>query len=330
MNALISIIVPVYNVESYLERCIDSIINQRHKNLEIILINDGSTDSSGKICDDYAKNDDRIKVYHIKNGGSSIARNYGIERSSGEYIGFVDSDDWIKPEMYHELIKFALKHKLKVVECSHIKASDVKLKNNLENNEIRGKIESRDIALKRIINNKRFAVWRRLYHKSVIENRYFIKNILHQDVYYTVDILNEVNQIGFIENKYYVYNLENPNSVIRSNYSIKKLNSIHAGNYVVNNTKQYNREIRSAAKQYLFEFLTSHYNSLYKNPDLDVNFAHRNKIKATIKKYHSLKDFDFYSFVIIYVPSKLYNLFLVLNKTRVITKLKIIQFFKNV
>lgn len=95
MKPLVSVIVPIYNVEKYLSKCIESIINQTLSNIEIILINDGSTDSSGVIADNYAKNDSRIKVIHKKNGGQGSARNIGIELASGEYIGFVDSDDWI-------------------------------------------------------------------------------------------------------------------------------------------------------------------------------------------------------------------------------------------
>ena len=97
---LISIIVPVYNVEEYLKECIDSIINQTYKRIEIILVDDGSTDKSGKICDDYAKIDKRIKVVHKENGGLSDARNVGISVSSGKYIAFVDSDDWVEKTMY--------------------------------------------------------------------------------------------------------------------------------------------------------------------------------------------------------------------------------------
>lgn len=91
----ISVIVPVYNVEKYLSRCIDSIISQTFSDFELILVDDGSTDSSGKICDEYGKKDGRVKVIHKKNGGQSSARNAGIENSTGEYISFVDSDDWI-------------------------------------------------------------------------------------------------------------------------------------------------------------------------------------------------------------------------------------------
>ena len=103
MNPIISIIVPVYNVEEYLQRCIDSILNQRFKDFELILINDGSTDNSLKICKEYSLSDSRVKVINKENGGLSSARNAGINIAKGKYIGFVDSDDWINEEMYQTL-----------------------------------------------------------------------------------------------------------------------------------------------------------------------------------------------------------------------------------
>ena len=116
-NELISIIVPVYKVEKYLEKCVKSILKQTYTNLEIILVDDGSPDNSGKMCDELAKVDDRIKVYHKKNGGLSDARNYGVERANGEYIGFVDSDDYIHECMYEKLYEAIKKSGTLIVEC---------------------------------------------------------------------------------------------------------------------------------------------------------------------------------------------------------------------
>ena len=104
MGELISVIVPIYNVEKYIKKCIDSIINQTYKNLEIILVNDGSPDECGKICDEYERIDSRIVVIHKENGGLSDARNAGLKVMHGKYVAFVDSDDWIEPEMYLSLI----------------------------------------------------------------------------------------------------------------------------------------------------------------------------------------------------------------------------------
>ena len=98
MNHLISVIVPVYNAEKYISKCIDSILSQTFKDFELILINDGSTDNSDLICDKYASIDNRVKVFHKKNGGAGSARNLGIQKASGDWVMFVDSDDWIEPE----------------------------------------------------------------------------------------------------------------------------------------------------------------------------------------------------------------------------------------
>jgi glycosyltransferase involved in cell wall biosynthesis len=113
----ISVIVPVYNVEQYIEKCLISILSQTYKNLEIICVNDGSTDASGRICDDFAKKDHRIIVYHTENRGVSAARNKGLENFTGDYVGFVDSDDWIEPEMYEELLNLLKSKGADIASC---------------------------------------------------------------------------------------------------------------------------------------------------------------------------------------------------------------------
>ena len=103
-NALVSVVVPVYNVEAYIARCIESILSQTHRNLELILVDDGSLDHSGAICDAYAEKDSRILVIHQENAGVSKARNAGIDQAKGEYLSFVDSDDWIEPDHIQSLL----------------------------------------------------------------------------------------------------------------------------------------------------------------------------------------------------------------------------------
>ncbi|MDO5544819.1 MAG: glycosyltransferase [Eubacteriales bacterium] len=112
---LISVIVPVYNVSAWLPRCVDSILAQTYKNLEILLVDDGSTDDSGRICEEYAKKDTRIRVLHKKNGGLSSARNAGLDVAAGQYIGFVDSDDWIEPEMYAVMLALMEQYDAQIV-----------------------------------------------------------------------------------------------------------------------------------------------------------------------------------------------------------------------
>jgi len=114
----ISVIVPVYNIQEYLERCVHSICEQTYKNLEIILVDDGSTDGSGELCEKLAKEDDRIRVFHKKNGGSSSARNLGIREATGEYLGFIDSDDYVEPDMYELLADGIVRYGLEMSQIS--------------------------------------------------------------------------------------------------------------------------------------------------------------------------------------------------------------------
>ncbi|NLZ72366.1 MAG: glycosyltransferase [Bacteroidales bacterium] len=118
-NPKVSVIVPVYNAEQVLSKCVDSIINQQLKDIEIILVNDGSSDNSGKICDEYAEKDKQIRVLHIENQGVSNARNRGIELANGEYIAFVDADDWINEDMYINMFDKITREKADIIMCSH-------------------------------------------------------------------------------------------------------------------------------------------------------------------------------------------------------------------
>ena len=118
MKSLVSVIVPIYKVEKYLNKCVDSIINQSYKNLEIILVDDGSPDKCGEICDKYAEKDSRVKVIHKENGGLSDARNAGIDIAKGDYLLFVDSDDWITSNICEVLIKNANDNLSDIIACN--------------------------------------------------------------------------------------------------------------------------------------------------------------------------------------------------------------------
>ena len=128
---LISVIIPVYNVEKYLRRCIDSVINQTYKNLEIIIVDDGSTDNSSNICDEYTNKDSRVKVVHKENGGLSSARNVGIELAKGDLIAFVDSDDYIELEMYEKLKENMDKYDSDIAICQYYNSFKYSIKRQI-------------------------------------------------------------------------------------------------------------------------------------------------------------------------------------------------------
>ena len=166
----ISIIVPVYNVEQYLAECIESIRNQSLTDIEIILVDDGSPDNSGAICDDYARKDDRIRVIHKKNGGLSSARNAGLEVAIGEYIGFVDSDDWVDGEMYEVLYKNAVENQAEIAACNIAKMG---LDGQFENFDIGNKdiLFTRAEGMEELIRNQKltFSSCNKIYkRKSII------------------------------------------------------------------------------------------------------------------------------------------------------------------
>ena len=119
MNPLISLVIPVYNVEKYLDKCMESVLAQTYDNYEVILVDDGSTDNSGKMCDEYAERDSRVTVYHQKNSGVSVARNVGIENAKGEFISFIDSDDWVDESYLEKLVNAQIKYNADLTICEY-------------------------------------------------------------------------------------------------------------------------------------------------------------------------------------------------------------------
>lgn len=211
LNNLISIIVPVYKVEDYLEKCIESILNQTYKNIEIILVDDGSPDRCGKICDDYAIKDNRIKVIHKKNGGLSEARNYGINIASGEYILFIDSDDYIDKNMCEILIKEAKKNDSDIVICNYynVKENDYFInKMSITNN----KILLTNLEMMKIFFLKGYSetiiVWNKLYKKKLFytnENIRFPVGKLHEDIFTIYKLYYIANKIVVVNKPLYYY-----------------------------------------------------------------------------------------------------------------------------
>lgn len=197
MYPLISVIVPVYNVENYLRKCLESIINQTYKNLEIILIDDGSTDNSGKICDEYAAKDNRIKLIHKPNGGISDARNAGLEIAKGEYIGFVDSDDYIAEDMYEFLYNFAVKNNLDVAMCGSKHVFNGKV---IPDNEFKMAIfEKQDEMIKNLfsaIYGGGISVWNKLFKKSCIKDIKFEYGKTCEDAFYILNWIERANRFG--------------------------------------------------------------------------------------------------------------------------------------
>lgn len=227
MEEKISVIVPVYNVEQYLERCVESIINQTYKNLEIILVNDGSTDNSGKLCDELAKKDDRIKVIHKENGGLSDARNTGIEVAESELIGFIDSDDYIDKDMYEVLYNNLRTTNSDLSMCGLY---------DVFNNIIPSQVKQVDIleltsqeAIKMVMEAKILSVTavNKLYKKELFSDLKFELGKIAEDAFIMIKLLDKCEKVVATNEKKYYY-IHRENSITTQKFSPKFLNVIEA------------------------------------------------------------------------------------------------------
>lgn len=215
----ISIIIPVYNVEKYLARCVDSVLMQNYENMEIILIDDGSPDKSGDICDAYARQDNRIIVIHQKNKGLSGARNSGLDISTGKYITFIDSDDSIMPDMFSTMINIMEQNNLDILFCN-----SVRVKNNdtyiLVQKDNKFKIIEKDKILCETLANGGGSVWGAIYSRKAIGNYRFPEGRLFEDSAVKYKFIANAERIGEIENIYYKY-YYNPESITQTSFSPK-------------------------------------------------------------------------------------------------------------
>ena len=210
----VSIIVPVYNVEQYLERCLNSLINQTLKDIEIICVNDGSKDNSGKILEEYAQKDNRIIIINQENQGLSIARNNGMDIAKGKYIGFVDSDDWVDLDFFEKLYNSAEKNNAQMAVCSIIRLNEHRSKKyfTLQNDTV---IEDfKEMCFILDIPQKCY-VWNKIYLKEALDKHKirFKEGVYYEDLYFVPITLEKLNKIVTVpDTKYYYW--KNKNSIV--------------------------------------------------------------------------------------------------------------------
>lgn len=221
---LISVIIPVYNVEKYIRKCLESIMNQTYKNIEIILVNDGSTDNSGSICDDWACKDSRIKVIHKQNGGLSSARNEGLKSANGDFVTFIDSDDWVVTSYLEEMLLCQQKYDADIVQCNRWfederckKTEKVYVWNNIDAvNALWGEyyIPTVNSTCK-------------LIRRMLFDNLRFTEGMIHEDEMIAHRLLYSINKMAFMDKAMYCV-VRNPQSITRTAYSLKNLDILKA------------------------------------------------------------------------------------------------------
>lgn len=224
----VSVIVPVYNAEKYLHRCVDSILSQTFKEFEILLIDDGSKDKSGKICDEYAHKDCRVKVFHKENGGVSSARNFGLDKANGEYISFIDSDDWVVSSYLAELL-FLCNENVDLVECGYVYYGKEKLSFETEFNMM----DSESYLIK-LFQNRRFYegfLWVKLFKASLIDTlRFEPKLAYNEDRVFITQYMLKCRRVAATQKCLYNYDNTHANAMskfgsIIDNKTITELDS---------------------------------------------------------------------------------------------------------
>ena len=289
MEELVSIVVPIYKVEKYMHKCIDSIINQTYKKIEIILIDDGSPDNCGKICDDYAKKDSRIKAVHKENNGVSSARNLGIEISTGNWIAFIDSDDWIENDYIEQLFSIANKDGSDIALCGY---------NRINNNSIQtinvanGKIEeynSYDFLIKTLNPQTAFGLCHmKLIKKDCIQNLRFDENlVVGEDALFNMQLSKNIKKAVFYKKALYNYR-NNSNSVVKrydDNYAKKYMESMKkCKEYITSNYTD------SKIKQNYYNYVAYHVMLV----SVNYCFHPENKNKHKIKLLKEICSYDIF------------------------------------
>ena len=222
----VSVIVPIYRVKDYLDRCIKSIVNQKYTDLEIILIDDGSPDDCALMCDEWAEKDAGITVIHKLNGGLSDARNYGMRIICGDYVSFIDSDDYISENFIEVLLSTALKNDSDIVECNLVKFYE-----NGEYEEYHDDFAVNDYSasdgLLALIKENPFHqhVWDKLYKRDVVQNIFFEFGKQHEDEFWTYQVFGQAKRITKINCTMYFY-LQRASSIMGQEYSLRRLDAL--------------------------------------------------------------------------------------------------------
>ncbi len=226
MLPLVTVVVPVYRIQEYINECVDSIIRQSYKNIEIILVDDGSDDQCPEICDNYAAANSNIRVLHKQNGGLSSARNAGIEEAAGEYITFIDGDDIIAEDMIETMVDIALKESADIVKISLIRASKLPVEiQNTKDYKILTPIE----ALNEIYAGQPqvISACGKLFKTSLFEDICFPEGYIHEDEFITPKLYYKAEKIAFCEAVLYYYMQRENDSILRSNFNPKRLDVLY-------------------------------------------------------------------------------------------------------
>lgn len=289
MNLVVSVIVPIYKVEKYLNQCLDSILNQTYRNLQIILINDGSPDSCRLICEGYCKKDERFELINKTNGGLASARNAGLNKVKGDFIVCVDSDDWIEPNMIEILLKNMLDYKADMSVCSFYEAHANGVKKETFTNKI--EILSQEDAIQKVISPGKFYgfAWNKMYKTDLIASQRYDESILKgEDSPFSCEYILKCEKIVVQDIPLYHYRVDSV-SISRSTFNAGKMSVLNSYQMIIDMLKahDYSDEIIDMQKvQYANQLLSLRTNIVLSDKRKFVQ--QKNVIDRQMKSYENL------------------------------------------
>ena len=292
---MVSVIVPIYNVEEYLEECLESIRNQTYTNIEVILVNDGSTDGSREICESYCEKDIRFRLINQENQGQSVARNRGVKESVGQYIMFVDSDDVVNTDVLEVLLPY-MKTDVDIVECEMTREKEAFFLNKIPTIVFEG--NSKEAILNCIaFRAVKFCAFTKLYRREIVEKIPFLEGYIYEDVFTGINYLNHIRKIIVIDYIGYYYRVR-PNSTMTKSFNEKNLDIFPIGKKLIESFDD-NEYLLPYIGYFIFYLSLSHYQrdgitkvspyfDMYENFIRDCAFLAKQS-KEVVSKYRLLR-----------------------------------------
>ena len=292
---MVSVIVPIYNVEEYLEECLESIRNQTYTNIEVILVNDGSTDGSREICESYCEKDIRFRLINQENQGQSVARNRGVKESVGQYIMFVDSDDVVNTDVLEVLLHY-MKTDVDIVECEMTREKEAFFLNKIPTIVFEG--NSKEAILNCIaFRAVKFCAFTKLYRREIVEKIPFLEGYIYEDVFTGINYLNHIRKIIVVDYIGYYYRVR-PNSTMTKSFNEKNLDIFPIGKKLIESFDD-NEYLLPYIGYFIFYLSLSHYQrdgitkvspyfDMYENFIRDCAFLAKQS-KEVVSKYRLLR-----------------------------------------
>ena len=286
-NPVISVIVPIYNVEEYLNRCVESIVNQTYQNLEIILVDDGSPDNCPRMCEDWVSKDNRIKVIHKENGGLSDARNAGMKIVTGEYISFIDSDDWIDRKTFSLVMEKIIAAKAQIGAFNIISVDSDSFTPDLSDEY---ELLNSEQAIENTIDDTgvKTVAWNKVYHKNVLQGLTFPKGKLHEDEFFSYRALDRAERIVFLHRQCYYY-FQRPTSIM-GQYNVRHLDMLDGVKGRMEFVKDRYPNLYCKAKLSFSMCCLFQYEALCKHKDVDPSGEYRQKVKQLRRSVNIFKE----------------------------------------